>query len=197
MSNPLLTRPTFSKIYCKTVLGLASPINWPKPLSANASHLAWIQSSTLTLTFNSWSFTRTQLVKWQEHPANLRDGTFSTLTSTQTDDEAKRFEEFRRDVANAERNINGERTYELDVHKDVQLLEKIKDIRDELHTLSVIFLDQRKVIDDFERLFPAGERPERPRLILEKYIADIERMDKHAKETYQAVRPQPCTGSSR
>ena len=88
--------------------------------------------------------------------------------------------------------MKGPRKYDpLDILTDVKLLEKIKDIRDELHTLMVLFRDQEKVIRDFEKILRLDNS--RPKRILEQYMADVKKMDEHAKDTYNAVRSHSRT----
>ncbi|KAL5002927.1 hypothetical protein BDV10DRAFT_87244 [Aspergillus recurvatus] len=101
-------------------------------------------------------------------------------------EEARRFRQFCDQVAEDESVIRGRRKYDpLDIHTDVKLLEKIKDIRDELHTLSVLFLDQEKVIGDFEKILHLDNS--RPKRILKQYMAEVRRMDQHAIDTYKAL----------
>jgi Mg2+ and Co2+ transporter CorA len=73
----------------------------------------------------------------------------------------------------------------------VKLLEKIKDIRDELHTLMVLFRDQETVIKEFEKILRLDNS--RPKRILEQYMANIKKMDEHAIDTYNAVCSHPRT----
>ncbi|KAL4746996.1 hypothetical protein BDW72DRAFT_24528 [Aspergillus terricola var. indicus] len=103
-----------------------------------------------------------------------------------TDEETRRFRQFCDQVAEDESVVRGPRKYDpLDIHTDVKLLEKIKDIRDELHTLMVLFLDQEKVIRDFEKILRLDNS--RPKRILEQYMTDVKKMDQHAVDTYKAL----------
>ncbi|KAL4761092.1 uncharacterized protein BDW70DRAFT_168156 [Aspergillus foveolatus] len=103
-----------------------------------------------------------------------------------TNEETQRFRRFCDQVAEDESIMKGPRKYDpLDILTDVKLLEKIKDIRDELHTLMVLFRDQEKVIREFEKILRLDNS--RPKRILEQYMADVKKMDEHAIDTYNAL----------
>ncbi|KAH0846615.1 hypothetical protein FOPE_10989 [Fonsecaea pedrosoi] len=74
-----------------------------------------------------------------------------------TNKEAQQFKKFSSMVENLKNQDTGHdldknsRDF-LDIRKEVELLKEVKDIRDELHTLLIIFQDQQKVLKDLKRL---------------------------------------------
>ena len=67
---------------------------------------------------------------------------------------------------------------------DIKLLRDIKDIRDELHIMHVIFNDQKKVLQNLCKLFPTQKLID----IVDGNIKAVRDMEDHAEETCDAVR---------
>ncbi|OAL35995.1 hypothetical protein AYO20_04656 [Fonsecaea nubica] len=81
-----------------------------------------------------------------------------------TNKEAQQFKKFSSMVENLKNQDTGHdldknsRDF-LDIRKEVELLKEVKDIRDELHTLLIIFQDQQKVLKDLKRLAQGVKLP--------------------------------------
>ena len=67
---------------------------------------------------------------------------------------------------------------------DIKLLIDIKDIRDELHTMQVIFNDQKEVLQNLWNLLPIEKLTD----IVDGNIKAVKDMEDHAEETCDAVR---------
>ncbi|KIW75774.1 hypothetical protein Z517_10517 [Fonsecaea pedrosoi CBS 271.37] len=121
-----------------------------------------------------------------------------------TNKEAQQFEKFSSMVENSKNQDTGHdldknsRDF-LDIRKEVELLKEVKDIRDELHTLLIIFQDQQKVLQDLKRLAKVNTDDREtqadsgtprfaiPCQIVDWNIADIKRMDDQAARTLDAL----------
>lgn len=88
---------------------------------------------------------------------------------------------------------------QLNIEKEIRLLEEVKDIRDELNILRTIFEDQKALLNKLASLIegpnPQGEHTTtdpvvnyyQERCDIDLRIEKVKKMDKDAEKTYQSV----------
>ena len=89
----------------------------------------------------------------------------------------------------------------VDITKESKLLKKIKRIQEELNIMSMVLIEQRRVLEEFFRLIPKpGSRPEESarsalQQIVDTNLRDVEKKDQHAEKVHGAVSIFQITGN--
>ncbi|KAI9868593.1 MAG: Ankyrin repeat and death domain-containing protein 1A [Trichoglossum hirsutum] len=127
-----------------------------------------------------------------------------------TNKEIERFDDFVSasmiKLSSQSRDSGSNLTY-LDIQEEIKLLQEIKDIRDELNIMRILFKDQEKVLVDMKDVIQAmkevielGERQGNRKssseehrrtsialVTVQRHIYHVEELDKDAKRTYKAL----------